>query len=85
MNEMKNEINISKPFSMIYEEFKMGLANLINNSDLPMSVMATILENYLNEVNGVARQQYQNDKARYEKALFEQDNKNMTIEKEVEE
>ena len=82
---MKNEINISKPFSMIYEEFKMGLANLINNSDLPMSVMATILENYLNEVNGVARQQYQNDKARYEKALFEQDNKNMTIEKEVEE
>ena len=76
---MKNEVNINKPFSMVYEEFKIGLANLINNSGLPMFMIESILENFLSEAKSLARQQYQSDKVGYEKVMFEQGDKSSEV------
>lgn len=60
---------MDKPFSLIYEEFKQALTNTINNSGLPASVMETILQNYLYELNDIAKNQYRADKSRYEQAI----------------
>lgn len=64
---------MDKPFSILYEEFRQGLTNLINNSCLPPSVIESVLRNYTSEVNGLARNQYQIDRANYERLLSEKD------------
>ena len=60
---------MNKPFSMVCEEFKQELANLINNSGLPICVIELSLQNCLNEVSSIAKNQYENDKYRYEQSL----------------
>lgn len=70
---------MNKPFSMMCEEFKQNVVSLINSSGLPPFVIESILKNHLNEVSNIAKNQYQIDKAEYEKILFE-----MNKEKEVE-
>ena len=62
---------MNKPFSLIYKEFKDELSNLINNSGLHPSVVESILQNYLYEVNNAAKNQYNIDKMQYEKSLSE--------------
>ena len=64
---------MDKPFSMLYEEFRQGLTSLINNSCLPPFVIESVLKNYINEVNSLARNQYQIDKTKYESILSEKD------------
>lgn len=71
---------MNKPFSVANEEFKQELTNLINNSGLPFFVIELILQNYLNEVDSIAKNQYKNDKAQYEQSLLEK-NKNNKDEK----
>lgn len=61
---------MDKPFSMLYEEFRMNIANAINNSGLPPAVLESVLQNYLTEINNIARNQYKTDKSQYEKLLF---------------
>lgn len=63
---------MNKPFSMLYEEFRQGVTDLINNSGLPPFVIESILKNYTNEVSGIAKNQYQVDKMQYEKLLLEE-------------
>ena len=70
---MKRGKQMDKPFSILYEEFRQGLTNLINNSCLPPSVIESVLRNYTSEVNGLARNQYQIDKANYECLLYKKD------------
>ena len=60
---------MDKPFSMLYEEFRQELANLINNSCLPPFVIESVLKNYISEINSFARNQYQIDKAKYESKI----------------
>ena len=60
---------MNKPSTVIYEEFKQELANLINNSGLPAFIVEHVLQDYLGEVKMVAQRQYQSDKAAYETAL----------------
>lgn len=62
---------MNKPFSIIYREFKDGLANLINNSNLHPSIIESILQNYLYEISEAAKNQYRIEKAQYEKILSE--------------
>lgn len=64
---------MNKPISIIYEEFKQELANLINNSGLSPFMIATILQNYLYEVNEIAKNQYHSDKTQYEKSFSEKE------------
>lgn len=58
---------MDKPFSITYEEFKQNLSNLINSSGLPPIIVESVLQNYLNEISIVVRNQYLLDKERYEK------------------
>ena len=64
---------MNKPFSIICEEFKQELTDLINNSGLPSFIVAPILQNYLYEVNEVVKNQYRADKLQYEKTLSEKE------------
>ena len=63
-----------KPSTIVYEEFKQNLANLINNSGLPAFIVEPVLRDYLNEVQIMAQRQYMADKTAYEKALAEEAN-----------
>lgn len=67
---------MNKPFSIVYKEFKDGLANLINSSNLHPSVIESVLQNYLYEISNVASNQYKTEKIQYEKILQENDGKN---------
>jgi hypothetical protein len=49
---------MNKPITVIYEDFKQGLASLINDSGLPAFMIEPILRDYLEEVRRVASQQY---------------------------
>lgn len=60
---------MNKPSTIIYEEFKQNLANLINNSGLPAFIIEPVLQNYLNETRMIMQRQYQFDMAEYEKSL----------------
>ena len=65
---------MDKPFSILYEEFRMNIESLINNSGLPPAVIESVLQNYLSEINSIAKAQYKTDKSQYEKFLFEDEN-----------
>lgn len=60
---------MNKPITVIYEDFKKELADLINNSGLPAFIVETVLQSYLIETGNASKRQYQLDKARYEEFL----------------
>lgn len=60
---------MKKPITVAYEDFKLELANLINNSGLPALAVEPILQEYLNETRIAMRKQYEIDKVQYEKLL----------------
>ena len=62
---------MNKPFSVIYEEFKQNLADIINNAGMPPAIIETVLQNCLYEINAVVKAQYNRDKTQYEDSLLE--------------
>ena len=58
---------MNTPITIVCEDFKNELANLINNSGLPAFIIELILKDYLNETRIVAQKQYLFDKTQYEK------------------
>lgn len=66
---------MNKPFTMVYEEFKQELANIINNCGLPAPAIESVLQNYIYEIRDVVKNQYQIDKSQYEKSLVEKKDK----------
>lgn len=66
---------MDKPFSLVYEEFKQSLRDLINKCGLPPFVIESLLQNYLYEINTISKNQYLLDKDRYEKLLLEKEKK----------
>lgn len=73
---------MNKPLSVANVEFRQELANLINNSGLPVCVIELALQNCLNEVSNLAMNQYRADKTQYEKSLLEESNKDKKSDKE---
>lgn len=63
---------MNKPITVVYEDFKRDMADLINNSGLPPFIVEAVLQSYLIEARDVARNQYNIDKAQYEKYLLEE-------------
>lgn len=63
---------MNKPITVVYEDFKQELADLINNSGLPAFVIEPILQSFLEETRVVVKKQYQIDKDLYEKSLKEE-------------
>lgn len=72
---------MNKPSTLIYEDFKREMADLINNSGLPFFIVENVLQNFLIEVKDAAKKQYQIDKLQYEKSLSEKDEKKEDNEK----
>lgn len=60
---------MNKPLSVVYEEFKQELANVINNSGLPPLMIEPVLQNFLSETRLAMQRQYQLDRAEYAKSL----------------
>lgn len=63
---------MDKPQTLVYEEFKNGIAGLINNSGLPFFVIESVLKDFLIEVREVSKQQCEYDKQQYEHYLSTQ-------------
>lgn len=71
---------MNKPITMVREETKKALADVINNSGLPPFVIEPILVEFLNETRYAAQQQYEAEKAQYEKAVKEEQEKGNSAE-----
>lgn len=65
---------MNKPSTISYEEFKQGLASLINTSGLPAFVIELVLRGCLDEVSAVRHKQYQADLAEYSARQNNMDN-----------
>ena len=71
MKNDKAEMKINKPLTVVREEFKTNLANLINESGLPAFAVTPILEEFAAEAKRAERYQYEQDKQNYEKQQIE--------------
>ena len=63
-----------KTETMIINETRQNLANVISTSGVNVAVMEMILRELLNEVHALAEQTYQKDKAEYESQNISEDN-----------
>lgn len=63
---------ITKPISVIRQEFIEKLVDDINNCQLPLFVIEPILQDMLNTVKSTAQKQYEVEKAQYEMQLKKQ-------------
>ena len=63
---------ITKPMSIIRQEFIDNLIDDINNCGLPLFVIEPILQDTLSAVKSAAQQQYVAEKAQYEQQLNKQ-------------
>ncbi len=63
--------NINKPILLRREEFTNNIIRLINDSELPVFIVEYILKDILTEVHSVTQQQFESEKATYEKQINE--------------
>lgn len=66
---------MNKPITVVREETKKNLADIINNSGLPAFIIEPILMEFLNETRIAAKRQYELEKAQYEQALIQESEK----------
>lgn len=74
---------MNKPISIVREEFKNDLIDLINKSGLQMFIIEPILHSVLTEVRSVANAQLEMDKKRYNESLKVAENIN--VDEDIEE
>lgn len=70
-----NERNITKPVTLLKEDFLKSLVELCNNSGLPFFIVEYILKDVYLEVKMLAQKQYESDLMNYNKS-----NKNEQLE-----
>lgn len=74
---------MNKPITLVIEETKTKLADIINTSGLPPFVIEPILSTFLQEAHAASKRQYEIDKIQYEQAVAkEQENSDKDIEKD---
>ena len=61
---------INKPMSIVRQEFVEQLVNDVNNCQLPLFVIESILQDLLGMVKSAAQKQYEADVAQYEAQLL---------------
>ncbi len=59
---------MSKPITVLKEEFVEALVKLVNGSGLPMFVIESVLKDIIAEVHAGAQHQYEMDKKNYEES-----------------
>ena len=67
---------ITKPITVVRQEFIEKLVADVNNCGLPLFVVEPILKDLLNEVSAAVKQQYETDRAQYEQQLAMQEELN---------
>lgn len=73
---------MNKPITLVVEETKTKLADIINNSGLPPFVIEPILSTFLQEAHAASKRQYEIDKIQYEQAIAkEQEDSDKDIDK----
>ena len=60
---------MNKPITVVREEIKAKIADVINTSGLPAFIIEPILQDFLVEVRNVAKHQYEYDKQQYELSI----------------
>lgn len=65
---------ITKPITVVRQEFIEKMVSEINTCGLPLFVVEPILKDLLNEVSTAVKRQYETEKAQYEQALASQNN-----------
>lgn len=74
---------MKKPVTLVLEETKTKLAEIINTSGLPPFVIEPILSTFLQEAHAASKRQYEIDKLQYEQAIAkEQEDLDKDIEKD---
>lgn len=74
---------MNKPVTLVIEETKTKLADIINTSGLPPFVIEPILSTFLQEAHAASKRQYEIDKLQYEQAIAkEQEDLDKDIEKD---
>ena len=73
---------MNKPITLVIEETKTKLAELINNSGLPPFVIEPMLNTFLQEAHVAAKRQYEIEKLQYEQALAKEEEQNEDVEKD---
>lgn len=74
---------MNKPITLVIEETKTKLAEIINTSGLPPFVIEPILSTFLQEAHAASKGQYEIDKLQYEQAIAkEQEDLDKDIEKD---
>jgi ribosomal protein S3AE len=68
--------NLTKPMSVIRQEFIEQIVNDINNCKLPLFVIEYILQDILDTVKTTAKQQCEIEKIQYEQQLSKQNEVN---------
>jgi hypothetical protein len=63
---------ITKPITVVRQEFIEKMVNEINTCGLPLWAIEPILEDLLRSVQAESLRQYETEKAQYEKALASQ-------------
>lgn len=66
---MNNNNVITKPITLLRNEFIAKIVELCNNSGLPFFVVEDVLKNLIQEVRAAAQQQLKDDAERYQKLL----------------
>ena len=66
---MDKQNNISKPISMVLMELKEGLANQINNANLPLCLVEPIVKDLYMEVHNLSEAQTRKDIEEYNKTI----------------
>lgn len=66
---MDKQNNISKPISMVLMKLKEGLANQINNANLPLCLVEPIVKDLYMEVHNLSEAQTRKDIEEYNKAI----------------
>jgi hypothetical protein len=65
---------ITKPTTVVRQEFVEKMVDEINTCGLPLFVVEPILKDLLSEVSAAVKRQYEAEKAQYEQALASQKN-----------
>ena len=76
---MNNNEMLTKPMSIVRQEFIERLVNDVNNCQLPLFVIEPILQDVLNAVKSSAQKQYEVEKAQYEQQLSQQNKANSNM------
>lgn len=64
-----NNINTTKPITLLREDFITSLVNLCNDSGLPFFVIEDVLKGLIQETHAASRQQLEADKKHYQEQL----------------